>query len=39
MCGYLHDEEKEGTPFDELPDDYVCPECGEGKEAFRKVDG
>ncbi len=25
VCGYVYDEE---TPFEELPDDYVCPLCG-----------
>ena len=25
---------KPGTPFDELPDNWVCPVCGEGKEMF-----
>ena len=24
--------------FDELPDDYICPECGAGKEDFVKLD-
>ncbi len=23
-----------GTPFEELPDDWVCPICGAGKELF-----
>ncbi len=23
-----------GTPFEELPDDWTCPECGVGKEMF-----
>lgn len=25
---------KPGTPFEDLPDDWVCPVCGEGKEMF-----
>ena len=25
---------KPGTPFEELPDDWVCPVCGEGKDMF-----
>ncbi len=25
---------KPGTPFDDLPDDWVCPVCGEGKDMF-----
>ena len=41
-CGYeyvpeLGDEDAEiapGTLFDKLPDEWVCPECGEGKAMF-----
>ena len=44
-CGYVYDPEKgdpdngvsPGTPFDNLPDDWVCPQCGVGKEFFQKV--
>ena len=43
-CGYeyvpeLGDEEADiapGTLFDNLPDDWVCPECAEPKENFIK---
>ncbi len=31
MCGYVYDEE---MPFDNLPNDWVCPICGEAKSAF-----
>lgn len=43
-CGYVYDP-AEGdpdsgiapeTPFEELPDDWVCPVCGAGKEDFEK---
>jgi rubredoxin/flavin reductase (DIM6/NTAB) family NADH-FMN oxidoreductase RutF len=42
VCGYIYDPEKgdadsgirQGTPFEELPDDWVCPICGAGKDAF-----
>ena len=27
-----------GTPFEEIPDDWICPVCGVGKEEFRPVD-
>ena len=27
-----------GTPFEKLPDDWVCPVCGVGKEDFEPVD-
>ena len=42
ICGYVYDpalgdsEEgiEPGTPFEDLPDDWVCPLCGVGKEDF-----
>ncbi len=34
VCSYVYDGE---TPYDELPDDYVCPICGMGKEVFEEV--
>ena len=34
ICGYIYDEEKEGIPFDELPEDWVCPLCGASKSVF-----
>ena len=44
VCGYIYDEangEPEngiapGTKWADLPDDYLCPLCGGGKEAFSK---
>jgi len=44
VCGYVYDPEKgdpengieAGTPFEKLPDDWVCPVCGAGKEQFKK---
>jgi rubredoxin len=27
-----------GTPFEALPDDWICPDCGAGKDMFEKVD-
>lgn len=41
-CGYIYDEAagipedgiNPGTTFEELPDDWVCPLCGLGKEHF-----
>ena len=33
-CGYIYDEEKEGVKFADLPEDFECPECGLGKDAF-----
>ncbi|OUO63949.1 rubredoxin-like domain-containing protein [Collinsella sp. An268] len=34
ICGYVYDEEVEGTPFSELPDTWTCPLCGAAKSAF-----
>jgi len=44
VCGYVYDPEKgdpdsgikPGTSFEELPEDWVCPICGAGKEEFEK---
>ena len=38
VCGHIYDEEVEGTPFADLPDDWVCPLCGVGKDMFEKVE-
>lgn len=37
ICGYIYDEEKEGIPFEGLPEDWVCPLCKHGKSDFRKL--
>ena len=40
-CGYVYDPEhgvKPGTPFEDLPEDWVCPKCGAEKEYFEKED-
>ena len=44
-CGYIYDPEAgdpnsggaPGTPFEDLPDSWVCPICGLGKEVFEKL--
>ena len=46
MCGYIYDPAKgdpdggieAGTAFDDLPEDWVCPDCGVGKEEFEPVE-
>jgi rubredoxin len=38
VCGWVYDEEEEGTPFQELPDDYECPVCGAPKDQFEKIE-
>ena len=30
--------EHDGITFEDLPDDWVCPLCGAGKEDFKPVD-
>lgn len=42
VCGYVYDPElgdpdngiAPGTAFEDLPDDFVCPLCGVGKDDF-----
>lgn len=42
VCGWIYNEEMgdpdngiaPGTKFDELPEDFICPLCGVGKEDF-----
>jgi rubredoxin/flavin reductase (DIM6/NTAB) family NADH-FMN oxidoreductase RutF len=45
MCGYIYDPAvgdadngvEGGTAFEDLPDVWVCPECGAGKDEFELV--
>jgi len=45
LCGYIYDPEKgdpdsgaaPGTPFEKLPSDWVCPECGAAKDDFKEM--
>ncbi len=39
VCGYIYDEAKEGVPFDKLPEDWTCPQCGAPKSAFNVIEG
>jgi len=34
VCEYIYDEEKEGTLWEDLPDDWVCPICDSEKSLF-----
>jgi rubredoxin len=44
VCGYVYDPAEgdadngvpPGTPFEKLPDGWVCPLCGAGKELFEE---
>ncbi|MGB3510666.1 MAG: rubredoxin [Microcoleaceae cyanobacterium] len=46
VCGYEYDPAegdedggiKPGTPFEDIPDDWVCPTCGAAKSDFEPVD-
>ncbi len=46
VCGYVYDPAQgdsdggiaAGTAFEALPDDWVCPVCGAGKEAFEETE-
>ncbi len=45
-CGYVYDPRfgdaksniPKGTPFEEIPDTWVCPRCGAGKKQFEQID-
>ena len=39
ICGYIYDEAKEGVPFQDLPDSWVCPLCGADKASFSPAQG
>lgn len=42
VCNYVYDPEEgdpdggieAGTAFEDIPDDWVCPVCGAGKDSF-----
>ena len=45
VCGYIYDPEEgdpdggipPGTPFEQLPEGWVCPVCGATKDLFEKM--
>lgn len=37
LCGYIYDDSKEEVPFEDLPDDWTCPMCGEAKSSFVEI--
>jgi rubredoxin len=45
LCSYVYDPARgdpdsgitPGTPFEGLPDDWVCPDCGAEKEFFEPL--
>ena len=37
VCHYIYEPAENGNvAFEDLPDDYVCPLCGVGKDMFEK---
>jgi rubredoxin len=46
VCGYIYDPAEgdpdngvaPGTAFEDVPDDWLCPTCGVGKEDFEESD-
>jgi len=46
VCGYIYEPEKgdpdgnipPGTPFEDIPDSWVCPSCSADKTQFKKLD-
>jgi rubredoxin-NAD+ reductase len=45
ICGYIYDEElgdpdggiAPGTCWEDVPEEWLCPECGVTKEDFRRL--
>ena len=45
VCGYIYDPEKgdpdngvePGTKFEDIDQDWVCPECGATKDEFKEL--
>ncbi|WP_022948382.1 rubredoxin [Methylohalobius crimeensis] len=46
VCGYIYDEAEgdpdgglpPGTRFEDIPDDWVCPECASSKDDFELLE-
>lgn len=46
VCGHIYDEAEgdpehgiaPGTRWEDIPDDWMCPDCGVGKEAFNLIE-
>jgi rubredoxin len=45
VCGYIYDPDvgdpdngvEAGTSFEDIPEDWVCPQCGASKDEFEAV--
>ncbi len=46
ICGFVYDESlgmpedniAPGTPWEDIPEDWLCPDCGVGKQDFEMVE-
>ena len=46
VCGFVYDEAEglpddgipAGTPWSAIPEDWICPDCGVGKEDFEMIE-
>lgn len=46
VCGYIYDESKgapddgiaPGTKFEDIPEDWACPDCGVAKADFEMIE-
>ena len=46
VCGFIYDEEvrpagrrhRTGHAWEDIPDDWMCPDCGVGKDDFEMVE-
>jgi rubredoxin len=46
ICGWIYEEEKgapeeglkPGTRWDDVPEDFICPDCGASKEDFEMIE-
>jgi len=46
LCGYIYDETTgdpdegiaAGTKWEDIPDDWECPDCGAGKDDFELIE-
>ena len=38
ICGHVYDEAVSGVRWEDLPEDWVCPECGAAKADFQAAE-
>lgn len=46
ICGHIYDEDlgdpetgiAPGTRWEDIPDDWMCPDCGAGKDSYEKIE-